>query len=368
MASGSPNLAASLGMVAGTVALVGAAVPVRDGETDPAVTLALAGAVLVVGVFFARRHGLLDRRVGAPLAILASAVTAVAALAAVPVSAATFTLPLFGAAPTHVFAVLGGGAAAAVGLGDALEISPTGMYERAGATLVYSSLGLLGFLAIQLWALVLVVGLLFTMPDLTSPEQFSTAGEVVLSQSATVLGFGTVAAVYLWGTGHGRAYIDLAIPSLRDVAVILGGIVGIFGVAMAVGVVIDLLGTETATHGTIERGQDNPELLLLMVPASILIIGPFEELLYRNVIQKSLYSYFSRPGAVVAASVPFALVHFPAYSTGTFEQAIGSLLVVLTLSLALGTFYALTDNLVVPALVHGCYNAVIFLNMYLAVA
>lgn len=356
----------SLGMVAATVALVGTAVPVRDGTTTPVAILALVSSIALLGVFVAQRHDFLSGRIGFPVAILAAAVTVGAAIASIPVVSAAVTIPAITAVPLPVIAVIGGGTAGVIAVGGFFGLPAAGMFDRFVATLVYSAIGGLGFLAMQLWAILLLAIIVFTLPEISTVDQLGITDRIVLSQTATVLGIATVAGVYLSMSSRGFGYIDLSVPSTRDVGYLIGGFFALVGAAVAIGYLMNLTGTETATHGTIEQAQDTPEILLLMIPASILVIGPFEELLYRNVIQKSLYEYFSRPGAVVAASIPFALVHFPAYSGGTLEQSILSLSVVLTLSLLLGAIYERTENLVVPALVHGGYNALIFYNQYAA--
>jgi membrane protease YdiL (CAAX protease family) len=109
-------------------------------------------------------------------------------------------------------------------------------------------------------------------------------------------------------------------------------------------------------------GQGSPEVFLLLVPLSFLLIGPGEELLYRGVIQGTLTEEFSVPSAIVLASGLFAVIH-------TFslqgEGKIVYILVVFVLALVLGFVYEYTENLVVPALMHGAYNAVLFGSSYL---
>jgi len=124
------------------------------------------------------------------------------------------------------------------------------------------------------------------------------------------------------------------------------------------------VGVEGSDHATTQQAQERPELMLVMIPIAILVIGPFEELLYRNVIQKSLYDTFSRAGAVVTASVIFAAVHVSAYATAGLGAVIASLGTVFGLSLVLGTIYERTENLVIPAPAHGLYNALLFANLY----
>ena len=115
-----------------------------------------------------------------------------------------------------------------------------------------------------------------------------------------------------------------------------------------------------------ELGVQNPELLLLLVPLSILLVGPGEELLFRGVVQGVLKQSFGPAGAIVIAAAIFAAIHFVALSGG-----VGARLVTITIlflpSLVFGTAYERSNNLVVPAMIHGAYNATLFAGLYLAV-
>jgi membrane protease YdiL (CAAX protease family) len=129
------------------------------------------------------------------------------------------------------------------------------------------------------------------------------------------------------------------------------------------------LGVESTTHSLIRAAQDNPGILLALVPLSYLVVGPGEELLYRNVVQKSLSTEFSPPGAVVVASAIFAAVHLPAYAdpSGSALAVLNTLAVVFVLSLILGALYERTENVAVSALVHGSFNAIAFLVTYVEI-
>ncbi len=133
---------------------------------------------------------------------------------------------------------------------------------------------------------------------------------------------------------------------------------------------LSLFGVQEASHSVERTAKNgNAKILLLFIPLSWLIIGPCEELLYRNIIQKSLYDTFSDVGAVVVASVVFALAHVFAYGSGsTPVQLAGTLVVIFVLSLVLGTVYLKTGNLTASALVHGTFDAIVFATMYLQFA
>jgi len=188
----------------------------------------------------------------------------------------------------------------------------------------------------------------------------STLQRTVVLQVSNGLGTVTAALLYLQYAERGREYFDLRRPTRLDVGYGLAGLVVIGGTFVAVNAAMRVFGIEGAAHGTSDLLAEtaNPALLTgVFMITSVLVIGPGEELLYRNVVQKSLYDEFSRPVSVVLASVVFAAVHFSAYADGTPLQVLTSLTVVFALSLTLGAVYERTDNVLVPAVVHGLFNA-----------
>lgn len=229
--------------------------------------------------------------------------------------------------------------------------------ERLRAVGLATAFGLVGLLAIYLWAALLggavrgVVG------------EMSTLQETAVLQASSGLGAISAVALYLDYVDRDRSYLDLDRPTRRDVGYGVAGLVFLFGTFVAVTLLMSVLGIESAAHGTedtiAEAGNPTAVALLFMI-TSVLVIGPGEELLYRNVVQKSLYDVFSRPRAIAVASVIFAVIHFPAYSTATLPQVGVSVVVVFALSLTLGAVYERTDNVVVPAVVHGLFNATQF--------
>ncbi|WP_435347753.1 CPBP family intramembrane glutamic endopeptidase [Haloarchaeobius sp. HRN-SO-5] len=225
---------------------------------------------------------------------------------------------------------------------------------------------LLGFgslVALYAIQLVLYVGAVLVVGSV-SPTGFLAQILTFLS-----LGLGTllVATAYLNYSGRDWSFVDVEVPGLRDVAWTLGGFVilllGFFAVISA----FDVLGVSTAEHSSTDTvASASPGIIALFVVASLLVIGPGEELLYRNVIQKSMYDVTSKPVAVVLGGVIFAAVHIPAYSAGgAGPGAVASTLVaIFVLSLVLGGVYVLTENVLVPAVIHGLYNALSFYSTY----
>ncbi|WP_435364911.1 CPBP family intramembrane glutamic endopeptidase [Haloarchaeobius sp. DYHT-AS-18] len=232
----------------------------------------------------------------------------------------------------------------------------------AKTVLRFALLGFASLPVLVVYQLVLYMGavLVFGQFEPTGPK-----GQII---SVLSLGLGTLtlAIAYLKYSDRDWSFVDLRVPTLRDVGWAVGGFVILLLGFIAITSLLNVLGLSTAQHSTAQQAQQgDPALLLPLIPLSLLIIGPGEELLYRNVIQKSLYTHFSKVGAVAVASAIFALVHIPAYATGSGPAALASsLAVIFVLALVLGGVYARTENVLVPAFIHGAYNALAFASSY----
>jgi len=162
--------------------------------------------------------------------------------------------------------------------------------------------------------------------------------------------------------------IGLSPPSLRDAVVVAGGFVVAFGGGPIAGsVIVSRLAVDTGTNAAAEMGMENPELLLILIPASILVIGPGEELLFRGVVQGRLREVFGPAVAVGLASTVFAGLHWFAISGGSTRGRVLGLAILAVPALVFGVAYEYTDNIVVPALIHGIYNATLFSLLYVTV-
>jgi membrane protease YdiL (CAAX protease family) len=229
---------------------------------------------------------------------------------------------------------------------------------------------LLGFVAL------IFIGGAVGASGVSLPQSYSILLSLLALQGIGLVG---TASFYLSTTDKDLDYIKLYKPSLRQVGAGFGGVVVMLVAVVGISMVLQALGQSAAEHGTVEQINDNPSIALYMVPLSILVIGPSEELLFRGVIQTKLRESFSGAGAVGVASVIFSLIHIPAYGSDviaeivqrgsvTMEnlQSLGvTLMVLFVLALILGYAYEKTDNLTVPIITHGFYNAFLFGMVYI---
>lgn len=200
---------------------------------------------------------------------------------------------------------------------------------------------------------------------------FSVFGITISSQSAlsilisTItlqgLGFGLVALTYLSTRDEGLDFLRLERPGLRDLAWIIGGLLALFGILIVRNIVQMTYGIELADHTIIESGLQNPEILLVLIPLSILLVGPGEELLFRGVIQQLLRLRLGVPTGIAIASAIFSLAHLGSLSG---EGLVLTLITYLGLSVILGVSYEYSGTLVMPAMIHGLFNAVQFGVLY----
>ncbi len=351
----------AVGTIVATLAMVCLLVPIRQGVDEPAIWVGAVFAILAVGGFLARRHDILERRVGGPVAVGSSALVVVCSAGAIMLGTpGSVILPELGWSISLVFgSFLAGATALAVAIADYAGISGAGLSQRTARFLEMGALGFVGLLAIEVAILFVALPVLAVVGELTELQS------QVVSYLSFALATGSVAFGYLALRDYDVSYIDVKIPTLRTVGWTVLGLILIFGANIAVSVLMSGVGVDSAEHSTSAAVEQNVELVLVIIPAMVLIVGPLEELLYRNVIQKRLYDTFSRYGAVIVASVVFTSVHIGAYATAGAGEVLASLAGVFALSLVLGTIYERTDNLVVPALVHGSYNALLFVPFLL---
>ena len=182
----------------------------------------------------------------------------------------------------------------------------------------------------------------------------------------TALQFLAIAAVSLWYANvvAVERFIRRALPHRRALALIAGGTVVLVAANVGINQALSALGFESGENAAVTAGAGDPTYLLAMVAISILLVGPAEELLFRGAIQGRLRQSWGPWPAIFGATVLFGAIHAPAVS-GTTGAVAGYLVTAAILGLLLGYCYERTDNIVVPAAIHGGNNAVVFGLLYL---
>lgn len=180
------------------------------------------------------------------------------------------------------------------------------------------------------------------------------------------VGFGIAVAVYMALTRE-FDLLKYRLPTLRDLGWAVGGLVALFVGYLAIAAIVSQLGVDTAENAIVEQGRQNPQLVLYLIPLAIFVVGPSEELLFRGAIQGVLRRAYAPLPAIVIASLLFGVAHVFALS-GSGTGVLVYISVTFVLGCILGFVYERTSNLVVPALIHGVYNAILFSALYVQVS
>lgn len=187
----------------------------------------------------------------------------------------------------------------------------------------------------------------------------------VFRTAVPAVGFGAVGGAY--AANSGRVSIRVDSPDRRDIAWILAGPIVLLLVLMGLTVAANALGLSRPPHGLVQEilEADRPQLLLVLIPLSITFTGPGEELLFRGAVQGRLRASMGPIPAILGASGLFAVVHGGAFWG---PGVVVVLLQIFLLTLVLGVAYERRNNIVVPALIHGFYNAAQFAMTYVSAA
>lgn len=185
---------------------------------------------------------------------------------------------------------------------------------------------------------------------------------ILLTQGVS---FGGVALLYL-ALRRGGLHVPLRWPTANDLNWMIGGSALALAALIAGWLVVSLVGLDVGEHQIQNIGVDDPEIFLLLIPLSLLLIGPCEELLFRGVVQGRLRQAFSAGAAIGLAAVTFASLHLLAL-TGPLDARIATVAVLVLPSLVFGLAYERTRNIAVPAIIHGVYNATLLAVSYYAV-
>lgn len=243
---------------------------------------------------------------------------------------------------------------------DTASVRDIELDHRVRAVLVALGVGLAGIVAALL--VVRFVGLTFALFNYHPSPLVLIGLSLVLVQG---ISFGGVATLYLLYVG--RSPLELFdFPSFRDLGIAGIGFFGAFAILLTAGYAAQQFNAPTAENNVARIAVKHPEVLLLLIPAAFIFIGPGEELLFRGIVQGRLRRAFSPWIAIPAASVIFGAVHYLALSGPPIAKLV-TIGILSVITLVFGVTYEYTDNLVVPALIHGAYDAVLFSLLYIVV-
>ncbi|WP_436934123.1 CPBP family glutamic-type intramembrane protease [Halovenus marina] len=346
----------ALGFVlAGTVVLVSAALALGIGSVLPKFeTVEVFDSVetLAPSIIAAIIHGVVTLVLTAGAVVLTLLVT-------LPESDLSVTQRLLALAGFGLFAVV---------VGDGSRRYAIARFSDYGRTRAQTDIPFRVYFAFGLAVLALVLGQ-FVAVAVVLVFGIDVTNSLTLPVLFVVeyLAYALVALGFVYVTHRGWSYLDIDRPTLQDLAFVGGGVVASLALYGVVLTAVSGLGLPAADHSLFDAGEIQPELLLVLAALMVTVNGPVEELLFRNGIQKYLDERLPTAAAIVTASAIFAVVHLPVYLTAGVGAAVVTLSVIFCISLVWGWIYARTERLLVVGAIHGIYNAVLVLGLYVSV-
>ncbi|MFD1569416.1 CPBP family intramembrane glutamic endopeptidase [Halorubrum laminariae] len=158
-----------------------------------------------------------------------------------------------------------------------------------------------------------------------------------------------------------RTLVSVSRPSVREIGLVAGAAVLLY--ALQIGLLFGLreFGLRTGQNPATVAAGDPVAYYAAMILVSILLVGPAEELLLRGVVQGGLRRSFHAAPAILIAAVMFGALHGSV--EGTIVEQVAYMGVTVVLGAILGVLYERTENVLVPGLAHGLYNAIIFAGL-----
>jgi hypothetical protein len=186
---------------------------------------------------------------------------------------------------------------------------------------------------------------------------------LTLRSAFQFIGFGVAGISYLFITNR-MDFVPIRWPTRADLKWIGGGLLGLIGMYVAITAIFGALGISGAESVIVTQGSDQPIYFLYLIPLSILLVGPTEELIFRGLVQGLFREAYGWRVAIVVASAVFAVPHYGSYIGEDLFATLATLSVVLILGGVLGLVYEKSRNLLVPAVVHGLFNTIQFIIAY----
>lgn len=161
--------------------------------------------------------------------------------------------------------------------------------------------------------------------------------------------------------------VDVERPTLGDAGIVVVAALGLLALQYGALFLLGEVGITTGQNTATVAAGDPVNYYVAMIVVSLLVVGPVEELLFRGAVQGGLRQAFDALPAILIASLLFGVIHLPAVE-GALAEQIAYVGVVVALGCLLGYLYERTDNVLVPGLAHGAYNAAVYAFLVAGVA
>ncbi|WP_336024427.1 CPBP family intramembrane glutamic endopeptidase [Halobellus salinisoli] len=205
----------------------------------------------------------------------------------------------------------------------------------------------------------IAVSLAYPLIDAAGIARESALG-LALRSAFQFVGFGVAGVGYLVVTDQSDL-VPVRRPTRGDLKWLGIGFAALLALYVGSSALLSALGYQGADSVIAQQGSGQPVYFLYLIPVTMLLVGPAEELIFRGIVQGLFRRAYGTRVAIVAASAIFAAVHLSSYSGDGLFVTLGTILV---LGGTLGVIYEKSENLVVPAVVHGLFNTVQFVGLY----
>ena len=155
------------------------------------------------------------------------------------------------------------------------------------------------FLVVALVVLLATIAVSLGLPllDAAGIARDSALG-LALRSAFQFVGFGIAGVGYLVVTDR-TDLVPVRVPTRSDLKWLGGGFVGLVGLYVAATAVFGALGISGADSAIVAQGADQPVYFLYLVPVTILLVGPTEELIFRGILQGLFREFNTGPVATV---------------------------------------------------------------------
>lgn len=187
---------------------------------------------------------------------------------------------------------------------------------------------------------------------------FDTAVGFFLSTTFRSAGYAIVAVVFVSRTSRGRAYFNFTIPKVWGlvIAVTIGAF--LFRTTVVYGAAA--IGVNLSPPAVVGVDLPRETMYVLLLVASILVIGPSEELLFRGTIQPYLRERDSPNAAIGGAAGLFAVTNVLGLLTATDVSTLIPIGILFVVAVGFGWLYERTGSLIAPIVAHIGYSVLIY--------